>query len=84
MLRCGRPSSLTGVVFSVREVVLCELDMDGRHLWGKVQRLLIAGDHGLGAGAALVRCGHLQHTNTKTSTLGVQNCEVCFFPYIEV
>lgn len=48
--------SLTGIVFSIGEVVLCELDMNGWHLWGKVQGLLIAGDHGLGAGATLVCC----------------------------
>lgn len=49
-------SGLTGVVFSIRKVVLGELNMDGRHLWWKVQGLLIAGDHGLWAGATLVRC----------------------------
>lgn len=48
--------SLTGIVFSIREVVLRELHMNGWHLWGKVQGFLIAGDHGFGAGATLVCC----------------------------
>ena len=48
--------SHTGVVFSIREVVLCKLNVDGWHLWGKVEGLLITGDHGFGAGATLVCC----------------------------
>lgn len=34
--------SLTGIVFSIGEVILSELHMNGWHLWGEVQRLLIA------------------------------------------
>lgn len=57
----SRHKSLTRVVFSIREIVFCELYMDGRHLWRKVQWLLITGDHGLGAGAALVCCWDLKN-----------------------
>ena len=60
--------SLTRVVFSIREVVLSELYMNGWHLWGEVQGLLIAGDHGLGAGAALVCCRHLECTRSITES----------------
>lgn len=51
---------LTGVVFPIGEVVLGELHVNGGHLRGEVQGLLIAGDHGFGAGATLVCCGHLR------------------------
>lgn len=45
---------LTGIVFSIREVILRELHMNSWHLRRKVQRFLIAGDHGFWTGATLV------------------------------
>ena len=59
--------SLTRVVLPIGEVILCELHVDGRHLRGEVEGLLVAGDHRLGAGAPLVRCGHLAQTHTTLS-----------------
>lgn len=57
-----RVKCLTGILFSIREVILRELYVNGRHLRRKVQGLLIARDHRFWTGATLVRCGHLQHT----------------------
>lgn len=58
---CGH-ICLTGIVFAIREVVLCEFSMDGRHLLGEIEGFLIAGYHALRTGAWLVCCRHLQHS----------------------
>lgn len=57
-----RGKFLTGILFSIREVILRELYVNGRHLRRKVQGFLIARDHRFWTGATLVRCRHLQHT----------------------
>lgn len=49
-----RVKHLTGIVFSIREVILCELHMNSWHLWRKVQRFLIARDHSFWTGTTLV------------------------------
>ena len=45
---------LTGIVFSIRKVILRELHMNSWHLRRKVQRFLIARDHSFWTGATLV------------------------------
>lgn len=53
-------TSLTGKILSIWEIIFSKFNMNRRHFLGKIQTLLIAGNHSFRGRPALICCGYLK------------------------